>query len=134
LEYALFWVVTLAIKFAFSYFVILKDLIDTSRRLYNNDVGSSYKFFKREVSDEHNMTIIFFLWLGSIAIYFVDTPVWFVVVGNIVAAYEALKRRVGEVNSTNSIVSAFADAHKLFWSPGAVDDEGVEDAMRLKNS
>ncbi|KAG5176532.1 1,3-beta-glucan synthase component-domain-containing protein [Tribonema minus] len=112
-KYTLFWVVVLAVKFAFAYFAILNNLIGASVVIYGTDAGTK---FLDTVPDKRNIAVLLALWVGSLGVYLIDIHFWFVLASNIVAYMVGSQRGVGKTSGTlhgdDYIIVACMSAHK----------------------
>ncbi|KAL9236784.1 hypothetical protein vseg_011413 [Gypsophila vaccaria] len=95
-KYSLFWVVVLVSKFAFSYFLQIKPLIQPTRALLKmrNVNYNWHEFFNNT-----NRIAVVLLWLPVIVIYLVDLQIWYAVFSSIVGAYVGLFSHLGEIRS-----------------------------------
>lgn len=72
-KYSLFWIVVLATKFVFSYFLQIKPMIGTTRILLSlKDINYEWhQFFKNS-----NRFAVGVLWLPVVLIYLMDLQIW----------------------------------------------------------
>ncbi|XP_074308092.1 callose synthase 11 [Silene latifolia] len=95
-KYSFFWILVLVSKFAFSYFLQIKPLIEPTRALMKLK-NVSYNW--HEFFNNTNRIAVVLLWLPVIVIYLVDLQIWYSVYSSVVGAYVGLFSHLGEIRS-----------------------------------
>ncbi|KAL4330238.1 hypothetical protein AHAS_Ahas13G0380100 [Arachis hypogaea] len=106
LKYTIFWVLLLASKFAFSYFVQIKPLIEPTKLIMaikHVDYGW-HEFFP---DARHNYSAVVALWAPVLMVYFMDAQIWYAVFstlyGGVIGAFD----RLGEIHTMSMLRSRF---------------------------
>ncbi|KAJ9170954.1 hypothetical protein P3X46_019013 [Hevea brasiliensis] len=104
IKYTLFWVVVLATKFAFSYFLQIKPMIKPSRQLLDlRDVTYEWhEFFKSS-----NRFAVGLLWLPVVLIYLMDLQIWYSIYSSFVGALVGLLAHLGEIRNIQQLTLRF---------------------------
>ncbi|KAJ0051838.1 hypothetical protein Pint_02247 [Pistacia integerrima] len=100
LKYSLFWIVVLATKFSFSYFLQIKPLVDPTKRLLQlNDV--KYEWY--QLFPDSNRLAVGLLWLPVILIYLMDIQLWYAIYSSLVGATVGLFQHLGEIRNIQQL-------------------------------
>lgn len=100
IKYTLFWVVVLATKFSFSYFLQIKPMVKPTKALINlNDV--SYEW--HEFFNNSNRFAVGLLWLPVILIYLMDLQIWYSIYSSFVGAGVGLFSHLGEIRNIQQL-------------------------------
>ncbi|KAK7410888.1 hypothetical protein VNO78_02085 [Psophocarpus tetragonolobus] len=106
LKYTLFWVILLAAKFSFSFFVQIKPLVRPTKDIMSIehvDFGW-HEFFPKT---QNNFGAVIALWLPVLMIYFMDTQIWYsifsTICGGVIGAFD----RLGEIRTLTMLRSRF---------------------------
>nr|XP_025680306.1 callose synthase 5-like [Arachis hypogaea] len=106
LKYTIFWVLLLASKFSFSYFVQIKPLIEPTKLIMaikHVDYGW-HEFFP---DARHNYSAVVALWAPVLMVYFMDAQIWYAVFstlyGGVIGAFD----RLGEIHTMSMLRSRF---------------------------
>ncbi|XP_021601964.1 callose synthase 12 [Manihot esculenta] len=100
IKYTLFWVMVLATKFAFSYFLQIKPMIKPSRQLLNlKDVN--YRW--HELFSNSNRFAVGLLWLPVVLIYLMDLQIWYSIYSSFVGAAVGLFAHLGEIRNIQQL-------------------------------
>ncbi|CAA3015961.1 callose synthase 12 [Olea europaea subsp. europaea] len=100
IKYSLFWVVVLATKFIFSYFMQIKPMIAPTRTILElKDVNYEW----HEFFDNSNRFAIGLLWLPVILIYFMDLQIWYSIYSSLVGAGVGLFDHLGEIRNMQQL-------------------------------
>lgn len=96
IKYSLFWVVVLATKFSFSYFLQIKPMIVPTRALLRlRDV----KYEWHEFFNHSNRFSVGLLWLPVVLIYLMDIQIWYSIYSSFVGAAVGLFDHLGEIRN-----------------------------------
>lgn len=112
-KYTLFWIVVLASKFAFSYFLQIKPLVNPTKILLNNP-SVTYKW--HEFFNNTNRVAVVLLWVPVVLIYFMDLQIWYAVYSSLVGAAIGLFSHLGEIRNIEQLrlrFQFFANAIKF---------------------
>ncbi|CAA0808832.1 Callose synthase 12 [Striga hermonthica] len=99
-KYSLFWVVVLATKFAFSYFMQIKPMIAPTRALLNLE-NVNYEW--HEFFDNSNRFAVGLLWLPVVLIYLMDLQIWYSIYSSFVGAAVGLFDHLGEIRNMQQL-------------------------------
>ncbi|KHN31144.1 Callose synthase 5 [Glycine soja] len=106
LKYTLFWVILLAAKFSFSFFVQIKPLVQPTKDIMSIrhvDFGW-HEFFPKA---RHNYGAVVALWAPVLMVYFMDTQIWYsifsTICGGVIGAFD----RLGEIRTLTMLRSRF---------------------------
>lgn len=100
IKYTLFWLVVLATKFCFTYFLQIKPLIRPSKILVNlKDVD--YKW--HEFFGNSNRLAVGILWLPVVLIYMMDIQIWYAIYSAFVGAGVGLFEHLGEIRNMQQL-------------------------------
>ncbi|XP_022970702.1 callose synthase 12-like [Cucurbita maxima] len=96
IKYSLFWILVLATKFSFSYFLQIKPMIAPTKSLLQlRDVTYEWhQFFTRS-----NRFAVILLWLPVVLIYLMDLQIWYSIYSSFVGAAVGLFDHLGEIRN-----------------------------------
>lgn len=99
-KYSLFWIVVLATKFCFSYFLQIKPMVKPTRVLLNmKDVNYEWhQFF-----GDSNRFAVGLLWLPVVLIYLMDVQIWYSIYSSFVGAGVGLFQHLGEIRNMQQL-------------------------------
>ncbi|URD99319.1 1,3-beta-glucan synthase component [Musa troglodytarum] len=99
-KYSLFWVVLLAVKFSFSYFLQIKPMVTPTKAILRlqNVQYEWHEFFSRT-----NRFAVFILWLPVILIYLMDIQIWYSIFSSLVGALVGLFAHLGEIRDVQQL-------------------------------
>ncbi|XP_052202115.1 callose synthase 11-like [Diospyros lotus] len=95
-KYTLFWIVVLASKFSFSYFLQIKPLVAPTKALLNlkGVIYNWHEFFSRT-----NRAAVVVLWLPVVLVYLMDLQIWYSIFSSLVGAAIGLFSHLGEIRN-----------------------------------
>ncbi|PKA66554.1 Callose synthase 12 [Apostasia shenzhenica] len=139
-KYALFWVLLLAVKFIFSYFLQIKPMVSPTKAIYKLHV-SHYEW--HELFSRTNRFAIFLLWLPVVLIYLMDISIWYSIFSSFVGALVGLFSHIGEIRNVQQLrlrFQFFASAlqfnlmpeEQLFHDRGTLKSKFNDAILRLK--
>ncbi|KAA8524390.1 hypothetical protein F0562_010819 [Nyssa sinensis] len=100
IKYTLFWVVVLASKFCFSYFLQIKPMIAPTKTLLDiRDVRYEW----HEFFHNSNRFAIGLLWLPVVLIYLMDLQIWYSIYSSFVGAAVGLFAHLGEIRNIQQL-------------------------------
>ncbi|KAI4317106.1 hypothetical protein L6164_025010 [Bauhinia variegata] len=127
LKYTVFWILLLASKLIFSYFIQIKPLVKPTKAIMNiRHVDFSWHDFFPNAKDNYGAVIA--LWAPVLFVYFMDTQIWYAiystVYGGVVGAFD----RLGEIRTLGMLRSRFQSL------PGAFNTYLVPTDKKQKRS
>lgn len=96
IKYTVFWVLVLASKFSFSYFVQIKPLVAPTKALLNLR-GIHYKW--HEFFSNTNRIAVALLWFPVVLVYFMDLQIWYSIFSAFYGATIGLFSHLGEIRN-----------------------------------
>ncbi|KAJ3681999.1 hypothetical protein LUZ60_014572 [Juncus effusus] len=118
--YAGFWVVLLASKFSFTYFLQIQPLVKPTRTIVN---FTDLKYDWHDIVSKHNhnaMTVLS-LWAPVVSIYLLDIYVFYTVLSAIWGFLLGAKHRLGEIRTVEQVHRRFASYPGAFMNNLHVD-------------
>ncbi|TKY73602.1 Callose synthase 10 [Spatholobus suberectus] len=111
-RYVAFWLVVLACKFTFAYFLQIRPLVEPTNIIV--DLPSlTYSWHDLISKKNNNVLTVVSLWAPVVAIYVMDILIWYTIMSAIVGGVIGARARLGEIRSIEMV-------HKRFESfPGA---------------
>ncbi|XP_055817760.1 callose synthase 2 isoform X1 [Solanum dulcamara] len=105
-KYTLFWVLLLAAKLAFSFYVEIKPLVGPTKDIMNVHIRVYrwHEFFPRA---NNNIGVVIALWAPIILVYFMDTQIWYAIFSTIFGGIYGAFRRLGEIRTLGMLRSRF---------------------------
>ncbi|GLU06441.1 hypothetical protein SLE2022_234760 [Rubroshorea leprosula] len=100
IKYTLFWVMVLATKFAFSYFLQIKPMIRPTKQLL---ALKSLKYEWHEFFGSSNRFVVGLLWLPVVLIYLMDIQIWYSIYSSFVGAAVGLFQHLGEIRNIQQL-------------------------------
>lgn len=99
-KYTLFWIVVLATKFCFSYFLQVKPMVNPTQALLDmKDVTYEWhQFFGKS-----NRFAVGLLWLPVVLIYLMDIQIWYSIYSSFVGAGVGLFQHLGEIRNMQQL-------------------------------
>ncbi|CAK7324004.1 unnamed protein product [Dovyalis caffra] len=100
IKYTLFWVLVLATKFSFSYFMQIKPMVKPSKEMLKlKDVNYEW----HEFFDHSNRFSVGLLWLPVVLIYLMDLQIWYSIYSSFVGAGVGLFQHLGEIRNIEQL-------------------------------
>jgi callose synthase len=99
-KYSIFWVLLLAVKFAFSYFLQIRPLVKPTKEIYNLN-GIQYTW--HEFFGQSNRFAVFVLWLPVVLIYLMDIQIWYAIFSSLSGAFVGLFAHLGEIRDMKQL-------------------------------
>ncbi|CAA7399579.1 unnamed protein product [Spirodela intermedia] len=112
-KYTLFWVLLLATKIAFSYYVEIKPLVGPTKDImrYRITTFQWHEFFPRA---KNNIGVVIALWAPIILVYFMDTQIWYAIFSTLLGGIYGACRRLGEIRTLGLLRSRFHSLPEKF--------------------
>ncbi|KAK9749775.1 hypothetical protein RND81_02G149100 [Saponaria officinalis] len=115
IKYTLFWVLLLASKIAFSFFVMIRPLVKPTKDIMSiNKV--KYQWHEFFPQAQNNYGAVASLWAPVIMVYFMDTQIWYSIFSTIYGGFIGACDRLGEIRTLMMLRSRFQSL------PGAFND------------
>ncbi|KAG9131948.1 hypothetical protein Leryth_026849 [Lithospermum erythrorhizon] len=100
IKYTTFWILVLATKFIFSYFMQIKPMIVPTKTLLDlKDVNYEW----HEFFNNSNRFSVGLLWLPVILIYLMDIQIWYAIYSSITGAAVGLLDHLGEIRNMQQL-------------------------------
>ncbi|KAF7805934.1 callose synthase 12-like [Senna tora] len=96
IKYTLFWIVVLATKFCFSFFLQIKPMIAPSKALLDL---KNVEYVWHEFLSNSNRLAVGLLWLPVVLIYLLDIQIWYSIYSSFVGAAVGLFAHLGEIRN-----------------------------------
>uniref|UniRef100_J3MAM9 1,3-beta-glucan synthase n=1 Tax=Oryza brachyantha TaxID=4533 RepID=J3MAM9_ORYBR len=112
-RYVVFWLVILACKFTFAYFLQIRPLVDptnvilTLRNLH-------YSWHDLVSSGNKNALTILSLWAPVLAIYLMDIHIWYTLLSALVGGVMGARARLGEIRTIEMLHKRFESFPEAF--------------------
>lgn len=103
-KYTLFWIVVLASKLSFSYFIQIKPLVSPTKALFNLK-GVKYNW--HEFFNSTNEIAVVLLWVPVMCIYLMDLQIWYAIYSSFVGAAIGLFSHLGEIRNIGQLKLRF---------------------------
>ncbi|KAJ6792389.1 callose synthase 12-like [Iris pallida] len=141
-KYALFWVVLLAVKFTFSYFLQIKPMVSPTKAIYNLP-SSALKIRWFELLSHTNRFAVVVLWIPVVLIYLMDIQIWYAIFSSLFGALVGLFSHLGEIRNLQQLrlrFQFFASAmqfnimpeEQLLGDRGSLKSKFKDAILRLK--
>ncbi|KAL9241707.1 hypothetical protein vseg_015785 [Gypsophila vaccaria] len=115
IKYTLFWILLLASKLAFSFFVMIRPLVKPTKDIMSiNKV--KYQWHEFFPQAENNYGAVASLWAPVIMVYFMDTQIWYSIYSTVYGGFIGAFDRLGEIRTLMMLRSRFQSL------PGAFND------------
>lgn len=105
-NYTFFWVLLLAAKLAFSFYVEIKPLVGPTQEIMRVRV-SGYQWHEFFPQAKNNIGVVIALWAPIIIVYFMDTQIWYAIFSTIFGGIYGAFRRLGEIRTLGMLRSRF---------------------------
>ncbi|CAN0924654.1 Callose synthase 11 [Linum grandiflorum] len=100
IKYTIFWILVLASKFVFSYFLQIRTLVPPTKALLKVNI-LQYKW--HEFFGHSNRIAVGVMWLPVILIYFMDLQIWYAIFSSMVGATVGLFSHLGEIRNIGQL-------------------------------
>ncbi|EYU23770.1 hypothetical protein MIMGU_mgv1a000084mg [Erythranthe guttata] len=106
IRYTLFWVLLLCSKFAFSYFLMIKPMVEPTKDIMNiHHVDYAWhEFFPHA---KHNYGAVAAIWAPVILVYFLDLQIWYAIFSTMYGGFTGAFDRLGEIRTLGMLRSRF---------------------------
>lgn len=96
IRYTVFWLGVLASKFAFSYFLQIKPLVEPTRLLLNL---KNVNYTWHEFFSSTNRVAVVMIWAPVVLIYLVDMQIWYTISASLWGSIIGLFSHIGEIRN-----------------------------------
>ncbi|XP_021866644.1 callose synthase 12 [Spinacia oleracea] len=132
IKYTLFWILVLASKFVFSYFLQIRPMIRPTRILVNL-TQIRYEWY--EFFHGSNRFAVGLLWLPVVLIYLMDLQIWYSIYSSFVGAAVGLFSHLGEIRNMQQLrlrFQFFASAIQFNLMPGEqlLNSSGIKNKFK----
>ncbi|KAA8519798.1 hypothetical protein F0562_014112 [Nyssa sinensis] len=104
IKYTLFWIVVLASKFSFSYFLQIKPLVAPTKALLSL---TTVNYRWHEFFNNTNRAAVILLWIPVVLIYLMDLQIWYSIFSSIVGGAIGLFSHLGEIRNIHQFSLRF---------------------------
>ncbi|KAL8045130.1 hypothetical protein ABFX02_08G093000 [Erythranthe guttata] len=106
IRYTLFWVLLLCSKFAFSYFLMIKPMVEPTKDIMSiHHVDYAWhEFFPHA---KHNYGAVAAIWAPVILVYFLDLQIWYAIFSTMYGGFTGAFDRLGEIRTLGMLRSRF---------------------------
>uniref|UniRef100_A0A8I6WIL9 1,3-beta-glucan synthase n=2 Tax=Hordeum vulgare subsp. vulgare TaxID=112509 RepID=A0A8I6WIL9_HORVV len=99
-KYSAFWILVLAVKFSFSYFLQIRPLVTPTKEIYSLSTAA---YVWHELFTHKNPFAVLLLWLPVVLIYLMDIQIWYVIFSSLTGAWMGLFMHLGEIRDMNQL-------------------------------
>ncbi|KAL5220775.1 hypothetical protein ABZP36_025488 [Zizania latifolia] len=99
-KYSVFWVLLLAVKFAFSYFLQIRPLVKPTQEIYKL---KKIDYAWHEFFGNSNRFAVFILWFPVVLIYLMDIQIWYAIFSSLTGAFVGLFAHLGEIRDMKQL-------------------------------
>nr|QKN22526.1 callose synthase 3 [Urtica dioica subsp. dioica] len=112
-KYTMFWVLLIATKLAFSYYIEIKPLVGPTKAIMEVHIKDFqwHEFFPRA---KNNIGVVVALWSPIILVYFMDTQIWYAIFSTLFGGIYGAFRRLGEIRTLGMLRSRFDSLPGVF--------------------
>ncbi|CAH1448815.1 unnamed protein product [Lactuca virosa] len=106
IKYTIFWVLLIASKLAFSYYLEIKPLVGPTKAIMRLHIRR-YEWHEFFPQANNNIGVVITLWAPIILVYFMDTQIWYAIFSTIFGGIYGAFRRLGEIRTLGMLRSRF---------------------------
>nr|POF00299.1 callose synthase 2 [Quercus suber] len=106
IKYALFWVLLILSKLAFSYYIEIRPLVGPTKLIMQVQV-TTFQGPELFPQARNNIGIVIALWAPIIIVYFMDTQIWYAIFSTIFGGIYGAIFRLGEIQTLAMLRSRF---------------------------
>ncbi|KAH7445509.1 hypothetical protein KP509_01G012300 [Ceratopteris richardii] len=97
-KYTSFWVLLLACKLLFSYYVEIVPLVGPTKEILQAPTGN-YQWHEFFPHAKNNIGVLIALWSPIVLVYFMDTQIWYSIMSTVFGGVNGVWSRLGEVRT-----------------------------------
>ncbi|KAK9056069.1 hypothetical protein SSX86_027156 [Deinandra increscens subsp. villosa] len=106
IKYTIFWVLLIAAKLAFSYYLEIEPLVGPTKTIMRLHIRR-YEWHEFFPQANNNIGVVIALWSPIILVYFMDTQIWYAIFSTIFGGIYGAFRRLGEIRTLRMLRSRF---------------------------
>nr|XP_023892902.1 callose synthase 2-like isoform X4 [Quercus suber] len=106
IKYAMFWVLLILSKLAFSYYIEIRPLVGPTKLIMQVQV-TTFQGPKLFPQARNNIGVVIALWAPIIIVYFMDTQIWYAIFSTIFGGICGVFFRLGEIQTLAMLRSRF---------------------------
>ncbi|KAM3370692.1 hypothetical protein ACQJBY_018185 [Aegilops geniculata] len=134
-RYSAFWILVLAVKFSFSYFLQIRPLVAPTKEIYGLSTAAYASW--HEFFSQRNPFAVLLLWFPVVLIYLMDIQIWYVIFSSLAGAWMGLFSHLGEIRDMEQLrlrFQFFANAMSFNIMPEEQHENGHNSILRkLRN-
>ncbi|XP_048557309.1 callose synthase 12-like [Triticum urartu] len=100
-KYSAFWILLLAVKFSFSYFLQIRPLVTPTKEIYSLSTAAYASW--HEFFSQRNPFAVLLLWFPVVLIYLMDIQIWYVILSSLTGALMGLLLHLGEIRDMEQL-------------------------------
>ncbi|KAL9349148.1 hypothetical protein Peur_056403 [Populus x canadensis] len=130
-KYTMFWVLLIATKLAFSYYIEIKPLVDPTKAIMDVHITAFqwHEFFPQA---KNNIGVVIALWAPIILVYFMDAQIWYAIFSTLFGGIYGAFRRLGEIRTLGMLRSRFQSLPGAFNACLIPDEKSERKKKSLK--
>ncbi|KAK4380700.1 hypothetical protein RND71_002562 [Anisodus tanguticus] len=105
-KYTMFWVLLIATKLAFSFYIEIKPLVEPTKKIMSVHI-TTYQWHEFFPHASSNIGVVIALWAPVILVYFMDAQIWYAIFSTIFGGIYGAFRRLGEIRTLGMLRSRF---------------------------
>ncbi|KAG9136294.1 hypothetical protein Leryth_003881 [Lithospermum erythrorhizon] len=105
-NYTMFWVLLIATKLTFSYYIEIKPLVAPTKAVMSVHI-SVYKWHEFFPHAKNNIGVVIAIWAPVVLVYFMDTQIWYAIFSTLFGGIYGAFRRLGEIRTLGMLRSRF---------------------------
>ncbi|CAI0456856.1 unnamed protein product [Linum tenue] len=99
-KYTVFWILVLASKFVFSYFLQIKPMVAPTKAILKVNI---FQYKWHEFFGHSNRVAVVVMWMPVMLIYFTDLQIWYAIFSSFVGATVGLFSHLGEIRNIGQL-------------------------------
>ncbi|CAH9092140.1 unnamed protein product [Cuscuta europaea] len=127
-KYTMFWVLLMASKLAFSYFVEIRPLVRPTKQIMMVPIHR-YQWHEFFPHANKNIGVVIALWTPIVLVYFMDTQIWYAIFSTIFGGIYGAFRRLGEIRTLGMLRFRFQSLPAAF-NARLIPKENKENAKK----
>ncbi|KAM3731408.1 hypothetical protein ACB098_12G161500 [Castanea mollissima] len=113
IKYAMFWVLLILSKLAFSYYIEIRPLVGPTKLIMQVQV-TTFQGPELFPQARNNVGVVIALWAPIIIVYFMDTQIWYAIFSTIFGGIYGAFSRLGEIQTLAMLRSRFQSLSGAF--------------------
>ncbi|KAJ4765201.1 glucan synthase-like 3 [Rhynchospora pubera] len=112
-KYTFFWFLLLCSKFAFSFYMQIKPLVQPTKDIMNIH-NIKYEWHEFFPNARNNIGAVVSIWAPVVLVYFMDTQIWYSIYSTIYGGISGAFGRLGEIRTLGMLRSRFSSLPGAF--------------------